>query len=159
MVIVVTAPTKVDASSLATALADRLGWPWVDAYDHWDAGAGPRPEPSPDGLASGRSDVPRNIRHLAVEASGRREPLILTAAPLSLADYVGLSEGLRQVRVVGLAPVRRDDVGAGHTQPGQSISPVIGNPASTEDTFTHVTLDSSADIDTLVGHVRLAFGV
>lgn len=160
MVIVVTAPTRVEASSLANALADHLNWPWVDAYRHHSAAhAEAHPEQGSNNGAPGRPDVPKTLREWIAEAGGRREALILTAKPLSYADYVELTDGVRHVRVVGLAPAGRDARDTTPVATDHAGSQVRDNAAHSSDSFMHLSLDSAGDIDALVGHVRLAFGV
>ena len=170
MVIVVTGRTTFDTSPLATALAERLGWPLVDAHGPSDQGRLQAPafddrshaESFADSLARGSDGSAsfRSLRERAVHALDRREPLILAAPPLSQRDYANLREGLRTLRVVSLR--RAEPSSSGPPAPFEGASPSAATPEQhvvgasvSED----LTLDPAAEVDTLVGHVRLAFGI
>ncbi len=159
MVIVVTAQTRVEASSLATALADRLDWPCVDNFTQVDRRGAAHTEHGRENGGHGGAHLPRSLRDLAVEACERREPLILTAAPLSHEAYAELTDGLRHVRVVGLSTAPRDAGAAPHAEQDRSGYQMRSDAADSSGPFAHLSLDSAGDIDALVGHVRLAFGV
>jgi gluconate kinase len=115
MVIVLMGPGAAGTTSVARALAERLGWAFV---------------------AADRTHSLDSLHARVVHATDRREPLIL-ACPVALSadDRARVAGSLRPVRFVALGAerVRADD---------------------------HVlALNGSADIDTIIGHVRLEFGV
>lgn len=76
------------------------------------------------------------LRTVVAGAVDRREPLVVTCSVLEDGERRTVSEGLRQVRFVSLK------------------TPPAGAPGDDA-----LTLDGAADVDTIVGHIRLAFGV
>lgn len=159
MVIVVTGPTHVETSALATALADRLCWPFVDEHTHGEGGSGFRPDENGSDALSHVSGHVQRLRDVTNRVCERRGSLILAASPLSVSDYVQLTDGLRNIRVVNLSAAGRADGDGGRAAGGQSGTPAPEPAIPSGDAFAHITLDSAADVDALVGHVRLAFGV
>jgi hypothetical protein len=90
----------------------------------------------------------------------RRESVVLAAPPLSDRDYVRLRDELRTLRVVRLRPAPdAPSPPAGSSTPEGPTSSTPPGQSEPMSASEDLALDANGDIDTLVGHVRLAFGV
>ena len=118
MVIVLLGPVGAGRTTVGTALAERLGWAFVDADTH----------PSLD-----------TLHGLVARAIDRRESLVLACPALTSQHRARLIGDLRPVRVVYFKfPAKTP-----REQPCDQA----------------LTVDGAADIDTIMGHIRLEFGV
>lgn len=118
MVIVLMGLAGAGTSTVAVALAQRLGWEFVNADAHYSLDT---------------------LHGLVARAVDRRESVILACSALTPQHRERLIGDLRPVRVVYLR---------------SSSETSRGEP---EDAA--LTVDGAADLDTLVGHIRLEFGV
>ena len=163
MVIVVMGPAASGKTPVGRALAERLGWTFVDADDHH----------SPANLAKIAVGTPLTendragwltILHGIVERSvERREPMVLACSGLTSHHRQRISGDLRGIRFVYLRVPRdilRERLRArrGHVAKETLLDSQL---ATFEDPGGEVALvlDGTASIDTLVGHVRLELGV
>lgn len=162
MVIVLTGPEDAGLSTVGAALGSRLGWTFVDG-DTCDT-ATPTERMSRGGQMD---DEPRAawldaLHGVVQQAAGRRAPLVLACTALSRDDRRRLMGGLRGVRVVwlkvspdGLRP-RVDDRLEHSGQVASLERPAPGAPGADEPA---IVVDASADLDTILGYIRLEFGV
>jgi gluconokinase len=162
MVIVLTGPAGAGKSTVGRALAERLGWRLVDADDH----------PAPESLARMERDERLtgadrvawlgDLHAIVARAVERREPLVLACPALSAAHRARLAGDLRTVRFVYLQTPPEVLRARLESRPSHVAGPALldsqlatleepGEPA--------LTLDGTADPDTLIGHIRLQFGV
>ncbi|MFN7913832.1 MAG: gluconokinase, GntK/IdnK-type [Vicinamibacterales bacterium] len=163
MVIVLMGPAGAGKTTVGTALAARLSWTFVDADAHHSPA-------SLGKMAAGTplTDVDRrgwldSLHARIARALDRRERLVLACSALTDAHRHRLADGLRPVRFVYLK-VDRDTLRARLDARG----PHVAGPALLDsqlatleepDAATALVLDGTSDIDALVGHIRLAFGV
>lgn len=161
--IVLMGPAGAGKTTVGTALAERLGWIFVDADDH-------HAPASLDKMASGTplTDADRagwleRLHALLTRSLDRRESMVLACSALTHAHRQRLVDGLRPVRVVYLQTprdtllarlrARRDHV-AGEALLDSQLA-TLEEP----DADDALVLDGASSIDALVGHIRLAFGV
>jgi len=163
MVIVVMGPAGAGKSTVGLALAERLGWTFVDADDHHTAASIAKiaaGTPLTDTERAGWLDALHQIVERAVE---RRESAVLACSALKSHHRAQISEGLRLVRFVYLKTppdVLRERL---RTRRGHFAKETLldSQLATLEEPGEEAALivNGAADIETIVGHVRLAFGV
>lgn len=108
MVIILIGPDGAGKSTVGRALAEALGWVFVDGDDH-------QPEPPAardrsarlggDGSHEGRL---RELHEVIERVMARREHLVLTCAASNAVDRDVLQGGLRQVRFICLKAPRAE---------------------------------------------------
>ena len=161
MVIVVMGPAGAGKSTVGRALASTLGWAFVEGDDHHPPGnvakiaAG---TPLTDGDRAGWLDA---LHSIVVRALERREPTVLACSALTAA-YRRRLAGLRQVRFVYLKTPRsvlleRLQRRTGHFAKASILDSQIATLEEPGDEA--FTVDGAADVETIVGHVRLQFGI
>lgn len=138
MVIVLMGSAEAGTTTVGTALADRLGWMFVDADNHHSPTHQAR-------LAAGAALGPADragwierLRALIGRALDRRESMVLACSPLAHDQRHRLVDGLRPVRIVELGS--DETPGAAHDD-------------------TALVLDGVSEVDARVRRIRLAFGV
>jgi gluconokinase len=162
MVIVLMGPAGAGKSTVGAALAERLGWTFVDADDHH----------SPESLARLKAAVPLTdadragwldaLHGLIARAGDRRESLVLACSALASRHRRRLVGELRPVRFVYLKTsedVLRERLRSrrGHVA-GESI--LESQLATLEEPGDEaLTLDGADDVETTMRNIRLAFGV
>lgn len=162
MVIVLMGPAGSGKTFVGTALAERLGWAFVDADDH-------HPPANVAKMARGYAltDADRigwldALRAIVSRAIDRREPLVLACSALSAQHRTQLVGALRPVRFVYLktAPeVLRERL---VTRRGHfAKSDLLDSQLTTleEPGADALVVDGAADVETIIGHIRLEFGV
>ena len=162
MVIVLMGPAGSGKSTVGPLLADRLGWPFVDADQHHPAA----------NLARMRRDQPltdddrvgwlADLHAIIARAVDRREPLVLACSALSAAHREQLAGDLRPVRFVYLRTPpevlrTRLETRQGHVAGPPLIESQLA--ALEEPGEPAITLDGTADPETIVGQVRLQLGL
>jgi gluconokinase len=162
MVTVLMGPAGAGKSTVAEALAVRLGWRWIDADDYHTAvnvAKMRRGQPLTEADRSGWLQALRGLIERAIE---RREPLIMACSALRASHRERLSSGLRPVRFVYLKVPRevlraRLEQRRGH----YALADLLDSQLATleEPGEPAITLDGAADVDTIVGHIRLELGV
>ncbi len=163
MVIVMMGPAGAGKTTAGTELAVRLGWRFVDA----DAFHTPenvekmaRGTPLTD---SDRAGWLSSLREVVLSSLERRDPLVLACSALTRAHRDALAGGLRHVRFVYLRTSRErlDQRLRSRTSHFATASlldsqlEILEEPGPDE----ALVVDGAADVDTIVGHVRLEFGV
>jgi gluconokinase len=161
MVIVVMGPAGAGKSTIGAALAERLGWAFVDADDYHP----------PANVAKMRRGIPlsdvdraswlRELHQIVARASDRRERLVLACSALTQAHRAVIADGLRPVRFVYLKVARDVLRSRLETRPGHfaTIDLLESQLETLEEPGEEaLTLDGAADVDTIVGHIRLEFG-
>lgn len=163
MVIVLMGPAGAGKTTVGTALAEKLGWTFVDADDHHSPAslttmaAG---TPLTDADRAGWLD---SLHGLLARSLDRRESMVLACSALTAAHRHRLADGLRPVRFVylkaGPDTLRaRLEARRGHVA---GVALLESQLATLEepDADTALVLDGTSDVDALIGHVRRAFGV
>ncbi|MGC4085293.1 MAG: shikimate kinase [Vicinamibacterales bacterium] len=163
MVIVLVGPAGAGKTTVGTALAAQLGWTFIEAANHLS------PAALLD-LSAGRrlTDDERagwltRVHAFVARAIDRREPLVLACPALTALDRSHIANGLKPVRFVYLksnrdALVARLPHGPHRVGREQQLDDQLAVlEAPTPDHA--LTLDATADVDTLIGHIRLEFGV
>jgi gluconokinase len=103
------------------------------------------------------------LRQLIVDSLERREHLVLACSALTRAHREALAGGLRRVRFLYLKTNRAVLKDRLASRPGHFAGPALldSQLATIEEPLPDEALvvDATADIDTIVGHVRLEFGL
>lgn len=161
MVIVVMGPAGAGKSTVGRALAAILGWAYVEGDDYH----------SPENVAKIAAGTPLTdadragwldaLHAIIVRALERREPTILACSALTAA-YRRRLANLRHVRFVYLKTPRavlldRLQRRTGHFATASILDSQIATLEEPGDEA--LTVDGAADIETIVGHIRLEFGV
>lgn len=163
MVIVLVGPAGAGKTTVGSALAARLGWSFIEADDQLSQAA-------LLDLAAGRrlSDAERagwltRVHAFVARALDRREPLVLACPATTALDRSRIAGGLRPVRFVCLHANRdvlaaRLPEGLHHVARERQLDEQLASfePPATDHALT---LDATAHIDTLIGHIRLEFGL
>jgi gluconokinase len=162
MVIVMMGPAGAGKSTVGTALAERLGWPFVDADEHHPPANIAKMERGLPLDDSDRVGWLAALHAIVARAIDRREPLVLACSALTARHRELVADDLRSVRFVYLKTspgVLRARLAArrGHFAKADLLDSQLA--VFEEPVSEALTLDGAADIDTLVGHIRLAFGV
>jgi gluconokinase len=162
MVIVLMGPAGAGKSTVGHTLAARLGWKFAEADDfHMPAHVAKmgRGEPLSDDDRLGWLDLLRTTMARAID---RREPLVLACSALAARHRAHLAGGLRGVRFVYLK-ADRDVLTArllGRPEHFAKASLLDSQLATLQEPGDEaLTLDGASEVDTIVGHIRLAFGV
>jgi len=162
MVIVVMGPAGAGKSTVGRALAATLGWRFVDGDDHHPPGnvakiaAG---TPLTDADRVGSLDA---LHAIIVRALERREPVVLACSALTTVHRRRLADEMRHVRFVYLKTPRsvlldRLQRRTGHFAKASILDSQIATLEEPGDEA--ISVDGAADIETIVGHIRLEFGV
>jgi gluconokinase len=162
MVIVLMGPAGAGRSTVGEALAGRLGWRFVDADDYHSAG----------NIAKMRRGLPlddadragwlRDVHAIVARAVDRREHLVLACSALTRRHRAQIVDGLRTVRFVYLKVPgdvlrQRLEHRHGHFAKGDLL---ISQLHTLEEPGGEaLTVDGTSDVDTIVGHIRIEFGV
>jgi gluconokinase len=162
MVIVLMGPAGSGKTFVGTALAERLRWRFVDADEH-------HPPANVAKMARGYSlsDEDRSawldaLHAIVARAIERREPLVLACSALAERHRERIARGLRPVRFVYLQvspEVLRERLVTrrGHFAKSSLLDSQIATLE--EPGGVALAVDGAADLDTIVGHIRLEFGV
>lgn len=162
MVIVLMGPAGSGKTFVGTTLAERLGWRFIDADDH-------HPPANVAKMARGYSlnDGDRaswldTLHAIVARAVDRRESLVLACSALAEPHRERIVAGLRPVRFVYLKvspEVLRERLVTrrGHFAKANLLASQLARLE--EPGGDALLVDGAADIDTIVGHVRLEFGV
>lgn len=162
MVIVLMGPAGAGKSTVGVTLATRLGWMFVDADDyHTPAHVAKmgRGEPLTDTDRAGWLGALRTVIERALD---RREPMVVACSALATRHRAHLAGGLHGVRFVYLKADRAVLAARLRERSGHfAKTPLLDSQLETlqEPGDEALTVDGTADIDTIVGHVRLEFGV
>ena len=163
MVIVLMGPAGAGKSTVGVALAERLGWRFIDGDDHHSPA-----NVAKIGLGTSLTDADRaawlgSLHAIVAKAIERREHLVMACSALTRAHRARLAGGARHVRFVYLkvAPGQlraRLDSRRGHFA-GAGI--LDGQLATLEEPGEDEALvaDGAADVDTIISHIRLEFGI
>jgi gluconokinase len=162
MVIVLMGPAGAGKSTVGTALAARLGWTFVDADDfHPPANVAKiqRGDPLDDRDRSGWLDA---LHAVVARAIDRRQPLVLACSALAGRHRRRLAGELRRVRFVYLKTT--PDIllaRLGNRQGHFAKTNLLDSQLATleEPGDDALTVDAAADVDTIVGRIRLELGV
>ncbi|HUR32692.1 MAG TPA: gluconokinase, GntK/IdnK-type [Vicinamibacterales bacterium] len=162
MVIVVMGPAGAGKTTVGHALAARLGWVFVDADDHHAPASLAKMAAGTPLTDADRAGWLETLHALVLRAIDRREPLVLACSALTAQHRAHLTGDLRTIRFVYLrvAPAllrerlrtRRNHVAGEGLLESQLATLEEPGPEA-------LTLDGEADLDTLIGHVRLEFGL
>jgi gluconokinase len=162
MVVVLMGPAGAGKSTVGSALAERLGWTFVEADDYHSAAAvrtmsGGRPLTDAD-----RAGWLDTLHAVVARALDRREPLVLACSALTAAHRHRLAGDLRHVRFVYLRVPRAVLRERLEQRPGHfaGVALLESQLATLEEPDGGaLTLDGTQDVATLVGHIRLEFGL
>lgn len=163
MVIVLMGPAGAGKSTTGSVLAERLGWRFVEG-DEYHAGASVAKMTAGVPLTDAdRAGWLRALRQAIVDSLERREQVVLACSALTRAHRQALASGLRGVRFVYLKVgrdllrerlhARRDHFAKASLLDSQLAT--LEEPCADE----ALIVDGAADIDTIVGHIRLELGV
>lgn len=162
MVIVVMGPSGSGKSTVGRALAERLGWAFVDADDHHSAASIAKISAGAPLTDRDRASWLETLRGIVARAVERRESAVLACSALSDHHRTRISGGLRGVRFVYLKTppdVLRERL---RTRRGHFAKETLldSQLATLEEPGEEIalTVNGAADIETVVGHIRLAFG-
>ena len=162
MVIIVMGPAGSGKSTVGRALADRLGWRFEDADDRH----------TPANIARMASGIPLTdsdrtawldvLHGLVARAVDRRESTVLACSALKDHYRSRLANGLHPVRFVYLktpSGVLRERLRSrrGHFASESLLESQLTTLEEPGDEA--LTVDGAADVDTIVGRIRLEFGV
>ena len=163
MVIVMMGPAGAGKSTTGSVLAERLGWRFVEGDEYHAPASVAKMTAGTPLTDADRAGWLRGLRQMIVESLERREQIVLTCSALTGAHRQALGSGLRNVRFVYLRVGRdllRERLEA---RPGHFAKPTLldSQLATLEEPNAEEALmvDGSADIDTIIGHIRLEFGV
>jgi gluconokinase len=162
MVIVVMGPAGSGKSTVGRALASTLSWTFVEGDDHHPPANVARiaaGTPLTDADRAGWLDA---LHRLVVRALDRREPTVLACSALTAVHRRRLADEMRQVRFVYLKTPRlvlldRLRRRTGHFAKASILDSQIATLE--EPGEDALTVDGAADVETIVGHIRLEFGV
>ncbi len=162
MVIVMMGPAGAGKSTVGAALAERLGWAFVDADEHHPPANIAKMERGLPLDDSDRVGWLATLHAIVARAIDRREPLVLACSALTARHRELIADDLRSVRFVYLKTspgvLRARLAGRrGHFAKADLLDSQLA--AFEEPGADALTLDGAADIDTIVGHIRLEFGV
>jgi gluconokinase len=162
MVIVMMGPAGAGKSTVGTALAQRLEWAFVDADEHHPPANIAKMERGLPLDDSDRVGWLATLHAIVARAIDRREPLVLACSALTARHRELIADDLRSVRFVYLktSPVvlrARLADRRGHFAKADLLDSQLA--VFEEPGADALTLDGAADIDTIVGHIRLEFGV
>jgi gluconokinase len=162
MVIVLMGPAGAGKSTVGEALGARLGWPFVDADDyHSPANVAKmhRGEPLTD---RDRAAWLASLHRVIALAVDRRESIVLACSALTAHHRELLKGTLRPVRFVYLKnppevlqarlQARRDHFAGAALLDSQLAT--LEEPGDAA-----LVVDGTADLDTIIGRIRLEFGV
>ena len=162
MVIVMMGPAGAGKSTVGAALAERLGWAFVDADEHHPPANIAKMERGLPLDDSDRVGWLATLHAIVARAIDRRESLVLACSALTGRHRELIADDLRPVRFVYLKTspgvLRARLAGRrGHFAKADLLDSQLA--VFEEPGADALTLDGAADIDTIVGHIRLEFGV
>jgi gluconokinase len=149
-------------TAVGEALAERLGWRFIDADTSHvrPQGADTRHAAMPsDRESAGTLDALHAVMSLALD---RRERLIVACSALTARDRDRLTGDLRRVRIVYLETspdVLAARLAARHDRDASAKQLPLDLARLEKPSEAALTLDGAHDVDTIVGQIRLAFGV
>ena len=163
MVIVVMGPAGAGKSTVGRALAAALQWPFVDADDHHTPANVARMACGEPLTEADRREWLTRLHALVARAVDRRAPLVLACSSLAASHRERLAGGLRRVRFVYLRTTREVLAARLAARPGHFAGPqLLASQLATLEEPRHdeaLTVDGGKDVETIVGHIRLEFGV
>lgn len=162
MVIVLMGPAGAGKSTVGAALAERLGWGFVDADTHHPPANLAKMERGHSLTDADRAGWLDTLHGVVARAIGRRESLVLACSALTAQRRAHLIGDLRPVRLVYLKTSpeilhARLAGRHGHFAKENLLDSQLATLEEPGDDA--LTVDGAADIDTIVGHVQLEFGV
>lgn len=163
MVIVLMGPAGAGKTTVGTVLAERLGWTFVDADDYHSPASLTKLSSGTPLTDADRSGWLDRLHAVVSRALDRREPIVLACSALSAAHRARIAGGLRLVRFVYLKTTRQvlhDRLVSRHGHVAKA--PLLDSQLATlqePGPGEALTLDGASDIDAIVGHIRLEFGV
>lgn len=164
MVIVLMGPAGAGKSTVGTALASRLGWTFVEGDEY-------HPTEHLERMARGqpleerqRAEWLHALHAIVRQAVERRAPLVLACSALSRDHRERLAGGLRTVRFVYLKTApdvlrARLENRSGHFAGASLLASQLSVLREPEADEAAIVIDGAADVDTIVGHIRLELGV
>ncbi len=163
MVIVLMGPAGAGKTTVGTALAERLGWTFVDADDHHSPANRAKLSAGTPLTDADRADWLEDLRALITRALNRREPTVLACSALTNTHRQQLAGGLRSVRFVYLRTQRdvlRQRLRSRRAHmAGESLLESQLTTLEEPGDGAALMLDGATAVDALVEQIRLAFGV
>ena len=163
MVIVVMGPAGAGKSTVGRALAEQLAWTFVDADDHHAPASLAKIAAGTPLTEHDRSGWLETLHRLVERSVERREPMVLACSALTAHHRSRISGGLRGIRFVYLRVSRevlreRLRTRRNHVAKESLLESQLATLEDPGEEFA-LTLDGSAAIETIIGHVRLELGV
>jgi gluconokinase len=161
MVIVMMGPAGAGKTTVGRALADSLGWPFVEGDDHHapaSIGKIRRGEPLTE---HDRAGWLARLHVLLARSVDRREPLVLSCSALKASHRATLRGDLRGVRFVFLSAPREVLQTRLAKRQGHFAGPAIleSQLADLEPPTDAIVLDATATPGALVDRIRHELGV
>jgi len=162
MVIVVMGPAGAGKSTVGHVLADRLGWRFEDADDRHTPANVARMAAGIPLTEADRAGWLDALHGLVARAIDRRESTVLACSALKAHHRSRIAKGLHPVRFVYLKTppgVLRERL---RSRRGHFASePLLDGQLATleEPGDEALTVDGAADVNTIVGRIRLELGV
>lgn len=121
MVIIVIGPDGVGKSTVGRALADALGWIFVDGDDHRPGAPAPHDQSARTPKEVSDDSRLRELHEIIERVMARREHLVLACTASKAAERDALQGGLRPVRFICLKAPRAELEARLMRRPGHAI--------------------------------------